>query len=359
MPENEVDPQTRAWRVRTALLKQDWPGVLIALDAMNGTEQKQTQWRYWQARALEALGDRSSALKLYRLVAVERDFYAFAAADRLQQAYALSFEPLPLASGELQKLAGREPFLRVQEFQALNRTGEAYSEWLHTLKTLPHREVAIAAKLAQQWGWDRLAIITIAKAGEYDDLTVRYPLSYYEPVLRHAREQQVDAAQVYSLIRRESAFDANAKSSAGALGLMQIMPGTAQHIAQLLHEPGRPEIALLQPENNLRYGMVYFRHLLDQFGGHFALAAAAYNAGASRVERWLPATRPIPADIWVETIPYLETRQYVTAVLSYAIIYQGRLGSRSGGLGNLLADVPPGKKAEFKSDQALPVPVCP
>jgi soluble lytic murein transglycosylase len=358
MPEGVADAQVRAWRVRAALIKQDWPGVLDALDQLDAAEKKQAQWRYWRARALEALGDRTAAAELYRQAAGERDLYGFAAADRLRQRYALSFAPLPIADGELQRLADSEPFLRVREFRALNRQGEASSEWMHALKTLPARDIAVAARLAQQWGWDRLAISTIAKAGNYDDLTVRFPLSYYEPVLRQARERQLDPALVYSLIRRESAFDAAAKSSVGALGLMQLMPGTAQYVARLLNEPGRADGALLEPELNLRYGTAYFKNLMDHFGQHFALAAAAYNAGPGKVDRWLPAARPVPADIWIETIPYLETRQYVSAVLGYAIIYRGRLGGEAGGIGSLLAEVAPGGKADVKPDQAVPVTVC-
>lgn len=358
VPEDEEDSQIRTWRVRAALLKQDWPGVLIALERLASTEKQQTVWRYWRARALESLGESAAAAEIYRLLADERDFYGFIAADRLQRHYPLSFAPLPVPDAELQRLADSEPIRAVQEFRVLNRPGEAQKEWMHAIKTLPPRDLTIAAKLAQHWGWDRLAILTLAKAENRDDLSLRFPLAYSEPVLQQAREQRLDPAMVYGLIRRESAFEPEAKSSAGALGLMQIMPGTGEQAARLLNEPWRSERILLEPAANVRYGSAYFRRLLDRFGRHAALAGAAYNAGPGRVDRWLPAVKPMPADIWIETIPFNETRQYVAAVLSYAAIYRERLGTAPARISEFLADIAPSQKVEIKPDRPAPVPVC-
>jgi soluble lytic murein transglycosylase len=359
VPEDEADSPIRTWRVRAALLKQDWPGVLIALEQLAAAERRQTAWRYWRARALESLGESAAAAEIYRELADERDFYGFIAADRLQRRYPLSFTPFPVPDAELQRLADSEPIRVVREFRALNRPGEAQKEWLHAIKALPSRDLTIAAKLAQRWGWDRLAILTLTKAENRNDLSLRFPLAYAEPVLQQAREQQLDPAMVYGLIRRESAFEPEAKSSAGALGLMQIMPGTGEQAARLLKEPWRSERILLEPAANVRYGSAYFRGLLDRFGRHAALAAAAYNAGPNRVERWLPAARPMPADIWIETIPFSETRQYVAAVLSYAAIYRERLGAAPARISEFLADIAPGSKVDIKPDRPAPVPTCP
>jgi soluble lytic murein transglycosylase len=184
----------------------------------------------------------------------------------------------------------------------------------------------VAAKLAQRLGLDNLAIQTAAKAGYWDDLSLRFPLGFNGPVLQAAQSQQVDPALVYALVRRESAFDPNVGSPAGALGLMQLMPATGALMARQRGEALPSANALLEPGRNLRFGTAYLRGLLERFGNHFALAAAAYNAGPNRVERWLPKGLPMPADLWVETIPYSETRQYVAAVLANVVVYQVRLG---------------------------------
>jgi soluble lytic murein transglycosylase len=138
-------------------------------------------------------------------------------------------------------------------------------------------------------------------------------------------------------------LDTNAQSAVGAKGLMQIMPKTGQQIARSLGEPWQAENSLFNPDINIRYGAFYYKQLLNRFDGHFALAAAAYNAGPNQVSKWLPDTRPVPADVWIETIPFKETRKYVTSVLSYSIIYQQRMQRNSLKIAKLLFDVRPVK----------------
>lgn len=360
MSQTVADAQTRTWQVRSALIKQDWQGVLEAIAWLEANERKEPEWLYWQARALEATGDPKTARMLYQQAASERDFYGLVAAARLEQVRAVKLDPLSFSEAELQKLLASSPLQRVQEFRAINRQGEALAEWNHTLKNLSPREIAIAAHLARQWGQDRLAMVTIAKALPYDDVTLRFPLGYRQTVTQQAQVQGVDPALIFSLIRRESAFEPGARSGVGAMGLMQIMPATVKHIASLLKEPGREAQEMLNPDINIRYGTAYFNHLMEHFHQHFALVAAAYNAGMGKVERWLPANKPLPADIWISTIPYLETRNYVTALLGSAVIYQGRLGGGMGGLRRLMSDIPPGSKGmnAVRTEEIIPTPLC-
>ncbi|MDD5034151.1 MAG: transglycosylase SLT domain-containing protein [Methylococcaceae bacterium] len=358
LPRTSTDAQIRGWRVRAALARQDWPMVLAAFEMLEPEEKNQAQWRYWRARALEALGDQQGARENYQWAAKERDFYGFTAADRIGYPYPLTSQSSPVGEADLNRLAERPPFAAISELRMLNRDGEVRSEWLYAIKFLPQSELVIAAKLAQQWGLDNLAITTAAKAGYWDDLSLRFPLGYYQPVLQNAQSQQIDPAMVYGLIRRESAFDPNAGSSAGARGLMQLMPATGEMMARRFKEslPGPNE--LLEPERNLRYGTAYFRGLLEKFRHHFALAAAAYNAGPNRIERWLPVERPMPTDLWMETIPFSETRQYVAAVMSYAVIYQSRLNQPLRRIGAYLTEVQPGSKTEVKPEQVVSIPAC-
>nr|WP_305910209.1 transglycosylase SLT domain-containing protein [Methylomarinum sp. Ch1-1]MDP4520939.1 transglycosylase SLT domain-containing protein [Methylomarinum sp. Ch1-1] len=183
----------------------------------------------------------------------------------------------------------------------------------------------VAAKLAQHWQWDQVAIFTIAKAKYWDDVDLRFPVKYLDQVKVNARLHELDPAIVFGLIRRESAFNEKARSPVGARGLMQIMPRTGRQIARDLKEQWRSAQSLFNPEVNVKYGTYYYKKLLQQFNGHYALAAAAYNAGPHRVEGWLPDENAVAADIWIETIPFKETRAYVSAVLTYALIYQQRM----------------------------------
>lgn len=359
VPEDATDSEIRTARVRSALWQQNWPGVLIALGQLSPGDQNLTVWRYWRARALESLGDDAGAAEIFRQLADKHEFYGFIAADRLGRDYALSFMPFPIAEAELESLANSDAFGAVREFRALNRPGEAQKEWMSIIEGLPRRDLTVAAHLAGRWNWHRLAILTAAKAGQWDDLALRFPLAYSEPVLANARERQLDPALVYGIIRRESAFDPSAKSPAGALGLMQVMPGTGEEVARRLNDVWRSGGSLLDPKLNVRYGTAYLRGLLDRFGDHTALAAAAYNAGPARVSRWLPAEQPRPADVWIETIPISETRQYVAAVLSHEAVYRHRLGDIPLRVSDLLREIPPGAKAESQPGRAFAVPFCP
>jgi soluble lytic murein transglycosylase len=355
---DQADDQIRAWRVRNALLRQDWAAALTALEAMEPAERAAPAWRYWRARAHEALGDNESARATYEPLARERNFYGFMAADRLNQDYQLIDQPLPTTETKLTQLAERLPFLAIREFRALQRVGEVRREWMHAIKTLSRADLLAAAKLAQRWGLDHLAIITIARAGDRDDLALRFPLTYYQPVMYHAGQQRLDPAVLYGLMRRESAFDPEARSPAGARGLLQLLPGTAQQIARLLHESWPSARVLFDPDTNLRYGAAYFARLLERFNNHLVLATAAYNAGPGRAGGWLPEDKAVPADIWIETIPFKETREYVGIVLEYAIVYQHRMGRPIRRLNQILSAVAPGNNNRGNADQVMPVNAC-
>ena len=118
------------------------------------------------------------------------------------------------------------------------------------------------------------------------------------------------------------------------------MPQTGMQIAKDLHEHWSGKNSLYDPVKNLKYGAYYYQKLLNQFNGHYALALAAYNAGPNRVKQWLP-DESIPADIWIETIPFRETREYVTTVLVYSMIYQQRMNTDELTMADLTREVKP------------------
>jgi soluble lytic murein transglycosylase len=183
-----------------------------------------------------------------------------------------------------------------------------------------------------------VAIATAAKANAWDDIDLRFPLLYSQTLLQQGQQQQVDPAWLYGLTRQESAFDAHAESSAGAKGLMQLLPETAKTVARHNAISSNGGLNLFQPELNIALGSAYFNSLLKQFNGQYLVATAAYNAGPHRVRQWLPQ-QALPADIWAETIPFKETRGYVAAVFLYALIYQQRLQRGSLQPGQLLHTV--------------------
>jgi len=332
---------SRTWRVRIAMTEQNWPNVLTAIQALNNEEKAQEKWQYWLARAYIETDKVVMAQALLVELSAKRSFYGFLAADKVNNIYQLANNPVNVTQDEITELKNREEFHVAFEFMVLDKKNEAKLQWWHATRDLNKKEIIIAAKLAQKWQWDEIAIFTIAKAKHWDDIEMRFPISYADKVHKNSAQQKINPAILFGLIRRESAFNEKAYSPVGARGLMQIMPRTGKQIARHFNERWRGNKSLYNPSTNLKYGAYYYQKLLNQFDGHYALALAAYNAGPSRVKKWLPETESLPADIWIETIPFLETREYVSNVLAYALIYQRRIQSDELSMNDFTRDVLP------------------
>ena len=215
---------------------------------------------------------------------------------------------------------------RVRELYAIDEPSLAQSEWTHALPRLGAQQQLELGRIAAAQGWYRLAIDAANAGRHWDALELRFPLAFAAEFQRRAQSQAVPAGELMAIARRESAFSPVVRSPAGARGLMQLMPSTGRALAR---RQGRRFNArdLYSVSHNLDLGSAYYRHLLDRFDGYRPLALAAYNAGPSRVRRWLGRDRPL--DIWIETIPYPGTRDYVKAVLAYSVVFEHRLGRRA------------------------------
>jgi soluble lytic murein transglycosylase len=329
LPEAVADGAVREWRVRICLRQGDWQAALRWLDRLSAAERDSPRWRYWRGRTLESLGRIEEARQVYRSIAGQRDYHGFLAADRIGAPYAIESAPLTVPAAELDALLAGFPGLRrAQELYILGREPEAEAEWRRVTQAFDPPASRRAALLAHRWAWHAQAIATVARAEHWDDLELRFPLAYRDEVVNNARASALDPAWVYAVIRQESGFRPAARSPVGALGLMQIMPATGQELAKEAPDlTGDTPDLLLRPETNLRLGARYLQKVLERLQGNPVLATAAYNAGPSKVARWLPVGAALPADLWAETIPYQETRSYVQRVLEYAAIYARRLGS--------------------------------
>lgn len=338
---DKTDSSSRTWRVRVALFEQNWQNVITAIDDLSEDEKKDERWLYWLARASMETGKIEQAELLLSELSSKRSFYGYLAADKVNSMYQLAHNPVDVSAEDITELKNRKEFRVAFELMVLDRKNEAKLQWWHASRSLNKKEILVAAKLAQQWQWDEIAIFTIAKAKYWDDVEVRFPLSYTDKIHENSALHNLNPVIIYGLIRRESAFNEKATSPTGARGLMQIMPRTGRDIARRLNERWKGSNSLYNPVTNLKYGSYYYQKLLDRFDGHYALALAAYNAGPERVKKWLPETDTMPADIWIETIPYHETREYVISVLAYALIYQQRTQSDELSMNDFIQDVQP------------------
>ncbi|MDX1251809.1 MAG: transglycosylase SLT domain-containing protein [Gammaproteobacteria bacterium] len=323
----QEDQQVREKRVALALAESDWAATQRWIARLNNEERATPRWRYWQARALEKTGSAKDAEAIYTELASGRDYYGLLAADRLEKPYALTHRPLSFPDEELATLERAPGILRAREFYLLARPADASREWSHATLDMSEAQLLRAARLAHGWGWHDRAIATVARAPRQDDLELIFPLAHRERVESHAQGNGIDPAWVFGILRQESAFVSDARSPVGALGLMQIMPATGEMIAKSLKTRLSSPNDLLAPDTSIRFGAAYLRSRLAAFDNNPVLATAAYNAGAGRVRQWLAPDRIIEADLWVENIPFKETRDYVRRVLAYTVIYRQRLGN--------------------------------
>ena len=320
-----------------------WADSLAALDALPPGTRDELRWRYWRARTLTALGRIEEAP--WAEIAAERDYYGFLAADRIGAPYRIVQHPSGSPAERIHRIEGMGGFRRAREFHTLGLRRGFHREWRHFVGRLEGEDLAAAADLALRNGWYFEAIRAAARAGALDRLDLRFPVVWKEEAAAAAREHGIDPAWVLATIRMESAFRPQAHSPAGALGLMQIMPATGRWIARAEGVPYSGSRTLLDPEKNIRLGAAYLRQLLKRLHGHPALASAGYNAGPLRAKRWLARGEGMEPDLWVELVPYKETRQYVKRVLEYRIVYRRLLEAPQVRLSDLLRPLPPASAA--------------
>ncbi len=315
------------WRIRLALKDRDWEAVHRYIALLPDKHRQQADWQYWWARADIEKHQRFTPLTEQRLraMATQRGYYSFMAADLLNQGYRLGSQRR-LEVQLVDEVNKHNSILRARELYWHGDVASARMEWNQAMRSLNTAEQIAAAQLALNWQWSHQAIATAIRAGEWDDLELRFPLAYQALFKRTAEQEQIDLKWLYAIARQESAFAADARSIAGARGVMQLMPGTASTLAKQLGRPTPSSGELMQPDTNIALGGFYLGQLLKRFNGNRILATAAYNAGPTRVERVLMRqAENLPADIWIENLPYGETREYIKNVLAFSVVYGEKL----------------------------------
>lgn len=313
------------WRLSQALKQQDWQRIIVDLKLIPSKYKDDLKWKYWYARALIATDAVKRGHYLLQQLADERHYYGFLAASYLRAPANMQDKPLTFSLAEKRRVINYPAAKRAFELYHLGRYYQARSEWNYLVSKLNNKEKLIAAKVANENEWFDRTIFTLAKVGYLDDVTLRFPKAFDEEINRHASNEKIAPAWAFAIARRESSFMTDAHSPAGARGLMQLMPNTAKSLKK-----GKINRQyLLNANNNIELGTRYLKKLLDKNSGNQVLATAAYNAGPHRVKTWLKNLKSIPADIWIETIPFKETRNYVKSVLAYQEIYQHEPGQVS------------------------------
>jgi soluble lytic murein transglycosylase len=320
LPADAVDMQVQEWRVRAALWAGNYARALEWLDRMPASLSGQPRWRYWRARALAATSGPEAAAASFADLAGMRDYYGYLAADRVSRPYSLNVHPTAEDAALQSALAAEPGLVRAHALFDCDLTDEASAEWSAALAQAPAAMKIQAAHLASRWGWYSQTIATLAQADDWDDVLLRYPRPFSPVIADAGKLTQVPADWIFAVTRQESLFRKDAVSRADARGLMQMQPATAFAVAKRWHLPPPRGESLFDPAVAVTLGAAYLRELLDRYGNQLDLALAAYNAGPASVTRWLPA-QPVEADVWIENIPYTETRGYVEHVLEHIVAF--------------------------------------
>lgn len=330
LPEPLKSDNVHLWLARIHLRDEDWIGLIKTINAMPDHLKSESEWTYWLARSYESAGHELKASEIYNELATKSTYYAFLAADKVGADYQINQQQAAAETtfNEQQLLDKSDHLLRARELFFLDRLLEARREWFQGIRKLNQQEIKQAASIASTWKWHDNAIKTVAKTSHRSDYDLRFPMPYRQQVMLNVEQKSLDPSVIYGVMRRESLFDPLATSRVGALGLMQLMPSTARRVAKSLGMKKPRKNDILSISNNIKLGTSYFRTVLNRFDENVSLAAAAYNAGPRNVKKWLPEEETLPADLWVETIPFKETRNYVQAVLAYATIFDKHLGKK-------------------------------
>ena len=329
-----------AWRVRAALRARAWSDVGAAIDAMPRAQAEEQAWRFWRARAAMAAGREEEARAAFTALAAEHEYYGLLAAEALGSCVDPRSAPTAPDPAWQARFGARDDVARVVKLAELGMRPDSLREWQAVVRGFDDDALNQASIYAAGRGLHDRSINTANRTRERHDYALRYPMPWREQFSAAARDNAVEEALLLGIARQESRFVPEIVSSAGAVGLMQLMPATARWVAKQSGRSDYKPSRINDLDVNTQFGAFYFKYWLDRLDGSPALAAAAYNAGPGRAQAWRPAG-PLEGAIWVETIPFNETRDYVKKVLANSVYYAHALGDPSTDVRQRLGTVGP------------------
>jgi len=332
---------TRVWLARAALRQKDWTLLMRIIGAMSSDSQSSPTWLFWRARALKETGATHGATALLKQIRGRHHFYGELAAEELGGLISAP-QSAPAPSAEMiEKVSNRHGFKRARKFYEMGIRYQGNREWNFQVRGFSDEElIAAATKACEQKLLER-CISTAVRTKEKHDFALRFISPFRSELAAMAKQRGLDLSWVYGLIRQESRFVADARSSAGARGLMQIMPATGKWIAKQLGVRGYHRRDLLERDTNVKFGTFYLRTVYDDLQSSPLLASAAYNAGPKRPRRWMSTlSGEVDGALFVEIIPFAQTRTYVKKVLLNTAYYESVFSGEGQSLKSLLGNVP-------------------
>lgn len=345
-----LSDEAAQWKVRAALRAQDWGTVRATIEKMPPALAEQPTWIYWLGRAYRAGGRVEEADRLFARIAGQPNFYGNLADDELGRAIVAPPRAAPPSAEENARVAANPGVQRALALYRVDLRTEGMREWNWALRTMNDRELLAASAIAQRAGIYDRAIAAADRTRSEHDYSLRYLSPYSDQVRPAAQNQSLDDAWVYGLMRQESRFVTNAKSTVGASGLMQLMPATAKWVAKKIGLKDFHQGQVNDTETNVLLGTTYMRLVMESLDNHPVLASAAYNAGPGRARKWR-AERDLEGAVYAETIPFNETRDYVKKVMSNSVYYSALFNGQPQSLKSRLGTVGARVSADAKGEE--------
>jgi soluble lytic murein transglycosylase len=366
LPPSAQTAASREWRVRVALAEKNWQAVLDGIAAMPPDQQQDDEWQYFRARALNALGRTEEAQRVYDSVARQSSYFGYMAADHQNAPYALCSTQLAAEPQTQQAVLAIPGIRRAFELFAVGMPKQARREWSQALANADAQTIQQAVILANERGWYDRAVFSFNKGDALSYYPLRFPLASQDGLVPQAEQAGIDPSWAYGILRVESAWMSDAQSAADARGLMQLLPSAGAEVARRNGLPWNGGDSLYDPATNIELGTRYLAQLAGRFDGSPWLASAAYNAGAARVNQWLTARSLLPPDLFVATMPFKETREYVARVMYYSVIYDWRLHGNAAPLSTRMVPIgqsysrvdPPNERRDLTCPAVPPAPAA-
>jgi soluble lytic murein transglycosylase len=333
-----MESEDRAWAIRAALRFSNWDTALARIEALPTKEQQESSWIYWKARILKSQNKMLEANQLWASTAENHDFYGLLSREELGNSISPANVSYKASSEEIKQVNAMPGVQRALALIDQDWRIEAIREWNWAMRGLSDQQLLAASELALKQNWFDRAIYSAERTKQLHDFSLRYLTPYREVIEPAAKNEGLDPAWVYGLMRQESRFISNARSGVGAGGLMQIMPATAKWIAAKMGNKRFNTAEVHDISTNITFGTFYLRYIWEQLDDNQILATAGYNAGPGRARAW-QGKQTLDGVIYIETIPFDETRDYVKKVMANAIHYAHAFSGQGMPLKQRLANI--------------------
>jgi len=309
-----------------AIYNSLWNKLIDSINSLPKSISNSEKWIYWKGKSLYKLEKNKEYKKALEKLSKNRSYYGFLSSHILGKPLNIVDIPYEVDKNYLQELSSKFEIKRIYELYMLGKKREARRELQYLFKYSDIKDLNSLNVLFKNWGWSEGAILGYGNTKYFDDVKTRFPV-LYENYFDKYSDSNIEKSLLLGIARKESIFIQYAKSSAGALGIMQVLPGTAYWVLKKAKMKKVSKNYLYNRNMNIFIGSYYFKYLFSKKKSYVE-SIASYNAGLNVVSKWRKQNNA-PEDAWIEFIPYNETRKYVKLVIEYSLVYDSILNNKN------------------------------